>query len=112
MLYDQIINNNRKCVVTYVDYSAAFDSISHKFMDTTLTKAGASRKSRAMLRAIYSVTQGRVRVRGINGPTSYQTHSTLTEGWFRAILSRLYCSNYAAIRHQGQRDEVRTHSAH
>ena len=67
MLYDQIINNNKKCVVTYADYSAAFDSISHKFMDATLTKTGASRKIRSMLRAIYSVTQGRARVRGING---------------------------------------------
>ena len=60
-------NNNKKCVIAFIDYSAAFDSVSHKFMDVTLAAAGASRKSRAIFRAIYSVTKGMVRVNGILG---------------------------------------------
>ena len=52
VLYDQIIRKNSKCIVTYIDYTAAFDSISHKFMDSTLGAAGASGKSRAIFRAI------------------------------------------------------------
>ena len=35
ILYDYIIKNNKSCVVTFIDYTAAFDSISHKFMDAT-----------------------------------------------------------------------------
>ena len=49
LLYDQVIKKDRSCVVTFIDYTAAFDSISHKFMDSTLANAGASRKSRAIL---------------------------------------------------------------
>ena len=35
-----------------IDYSAAFDSVSHKFIDTTLQEAGASVKTRRLFRAI------------------------------------------------------------
>ena len=71
VLYDQVINNNSKCVVTYIDYTAAFDSVSHKFMDATLAKAGASAKSRAIFRAIYEAATGMARVKGIDGQTIY-----------------------------------------
>ena len=67
VLYDQIIRKDTKCVVTYIDYTAAFDSISHKFMDSTLAAAGASRKSRAIFRAIYSVATGVARARSTDG---------------------------------------------
>ena len=67
VLYDFIIKNNKSCVITFIDYTAAFDSISHKFMDVTLAKAGASRKSRAIFRAIYSATTGSARVRSTDG---------------------------------------------
>ena len=71
VLYDQIINANSKCVVTYIDFSAAFDTVSHKFMDSTLAKAGASRKSRAMFRAIYAAAAGIARVNGTDGKYVY-----------------------------------------
>ena len=71
VLYDQIIRKNSKCVVTYIDYTAAFDSISHKFMDHTLGEAGASRKSRAIFRAIYRVATGVARARGIDGKYTF-----------------------------------------
>ena len=71
VLYDQIINGNSKCVVTYIDFSAAFDTVSHKFMDATLAKAGASRKSRAIFRAIYSAAAGVARVNGTDGKYVY-----------------------------------------
>ena len=38
--------------VTFIDYSAAFDSVSHRFIDEMLAKAGASNKLRAMFRAV------------------------------------------------------------
>ena len=71
VLYDQVIKKNSTCIVTYIDYTAAFDSVSHKFMDATLAKAGASTKSRAIFRAIYEAATGIARVRGIDGTTIY-----------------------------------------
>ena len=41
--------------------------LSHKFIDETLKKAGASRKSRAIFRAIYRVASGIARVQGLDG---------------------------------------------
>ena len=71
VLYDQIIKRKKSCVVTYIDYTAAFDSISHKFMDATLANAGATRKSRAIFRAIYRAATGMARVKGVDGETIY-----------------------------------------
>ena len=67
MLYDHIINGNHNCTITYIDFKAAFDSVSHKFLDATLAKAGASRKTRAIFRAIYEVAAGVVRAKGTDG---------------------------------------------
>ena len=67
MLYDQIINGNTRCIVTYIDYTAAFDSVSHKYLDVALKDAGASRKTRAIFRSIYEVAAGVARVNGIDG---------------------------------------------
>ena len=63
VIYDHFIRNNKKCVVTFIDFAAAFDSVSHKFLDEALANAGAKRKTRALLRAIYSAAQGAVQIR-------------------------------------------------
>ena len=67
VIYDNIIVNNKNCVVTYIDFAVAFDSVSHKFLDEALAKAGAKCKTRAMLRAIYAAAQGAAQVRSDNG---------------------------------------------
>ena len=67
VMYDNIIRNNKQCVVTYIDFAAAFDSVSHKFLDEALAAAGAKRKTRALLRAIYSAAQGAVQIRDETG---------------------------------------------
>ena len=36
-------------------YSASFDSVYHKFLNTTLKKVGASNKSQSLFRTIYKV---------------------------------------------------------
>ena len=79
-MYDQAINNNKSCVVTFIDYSAAFDSVSHKFMDVTLAKAGASRKSKAIFHTIYSVTSGITRVKGTDRKTIYSVKFRVGRG--------------------------------
>ena len=67
LLYHAIVNGEISCIVTYIDYKAAFDTVSHKFLDATLARAKAKRKSRAMFRAIYSVATGKARVQGTLG---------------------------------------------
>lgn len=50
--------------MVFIDYSAAFDSVSHKFIDATLQKAGASNKLRAMFRAVYKSATAYTTVKG------------------------------------------------
>ena len=66
--------------LTFIDYSAAFDSVSHKFLDRSLAKAGASRKTRAMFRTIYKAACGMARVRGLNGKTIYSKSFKVRRG--------------------------------
>ena len=60
LLTQKIIELGRQVNVTYLDFSAAFDSMSMLAIDTALQAAGASRKSRAMVRAIYGVARAHV----------------------------------------------------
>ena len=80
LLYDYIIKGKKKCVVTFIDYKAAFDSVSHKFIDMVLTRAGASRKCRAIFRAIYDASKGIVRVNGILGQKVYSNAFNIGRG--------------------------------
>ena len=41
--------------ITFIDYTAAFDTVSHKFLDEALAEAGAPIKARAMFRAVYGL---------------------------------------------------------
>ena len=61
-LYDFVVTGDLKCIITFIDYKAAFDSVSHKFIDKVLKKAKVSRKCRAIFRAIYEAASGKVRV--------------------------------------------------
>lgn len=39
----------------FIDYKVGFDSISHKFIDETLRKAGVSTKAKVIFRTIYTI---------------------------------------------------------
>ena len=52
-LFEKMMQLGRSLTVSYIDYSASFDTVSHKFLDKALADAGASNKVRAMFRAIY-----------------------------------------------------------
>ena len=53
LLIDSVLEIGSSCVLTFVDFAAAFDTVSHKLLDEALAEAGASDKSRALFRAIY-----------------------------------------------------------
>ena len=80
VLYDQVINGDGKCVVTYIDYKAAFDSVAHKFLDLSLASAKASRKSRAIFRAIYAVASGVAKVKGTDGKIVFSRRFNIGRG--------------------------------
>ena len=54
--------------------------MSHKYIDSVLARAGASRKCRAIVRAIYDVAQGMVRVNGILGKKIFSGKFDINRG--------------------------------
>jgi hypothetical protein len=64
-----VIKAESSCVVTFIDFSAAFDTVSHFFLDQALEEAGASVKCRAIFREIYEKAKGRVKIRSPSGET-------------------------------------------
>ena len=67
VLCDKLISIGKSLAVVFVDYSAAFDSVSHKFVDSALKEAGASPKVRAMCRAIYHAAAAFTTVKEADG---------------------------------------------
>ena len=68
-LYEDMLERGEQLFVTFIDYSAAFDSVSHKFLDEALRKAGASNKTRSMFRAMYKAASAVTTVKDIDGKT-------------------------------------------
>ena len=53
--------------MTFIDYSAAFDSVSHKFLDQALKPAGVSNKSHPLFRAVYDEASAVTKVPSTDG---------------------------------------------
>ena len=63
-LCQRIMQLGKSLAKVYIDYSTAFDTVSHKFLDTTFQQTGASNKLRAMFRAIYNSASAFTTVKG------------------------------------------------
>ena len=61
------LKNKQKSVITFIDFATVFDSVSYRFLDQTLEKVKASRKTHSMFRSIYAVSEDVVRVKGTGG---------------------------------------------
>ena len=66
-LCDTMLALGEKIAITFIDYSAAFDSVSHRFIDAALKQAKISTKIRAMYRAIYAVASAHTTVPAADG---------------------------------------------
>ena len=53
-LIQRVMQLGRNITLTFIDYSVAFDTVSHTFLDDALRRAGASNKVRAMFKTVYS----------------------------------------------------------
>ena len=90
-IYEDTLEQGREICATFIDYSAAFDSVSHKFIDSTLQDAGASIKTRRMFRAIYLAASAVTKVNNANGSVSYSDSFPIRRGVLQGdITSPVY----------------------
>ena len=64
---NMVLREGRRAVVTFIDYSAAFDTESQIFLDSALAEAGVSVKVRRIVVAIFAAATGVVRIRQPGG---------------------------------------------
>ena len=89
--YYDMLDTGKTLYATFVDYSAAFDSISHIFLDRALREAGASDKSRSLFRAVYSTASAVTRVASTDGTEVFSESFPINRGVLQGdILSPIY----------------------
>ena len=64
---NMILRESREAVVTFIDYTAAFDTESQVFLDEALSCAGVSIKIRRVIQSIFNAASGCVRIRNPDG---------------------------------------------
>ena len=64
---NMVLREGRRAVVTFIDYSAAFDTECQIFLDSALAEAGVSVKVRRIVQAIFAAATGVVRIRQPGG---------------------------------------------
>ena len=64
---NMILRESREAIVTFIDYTAAFDTESQMFLDEALGSAGVSCKVRRVIQSIFNAASGCVRIRNPDG---------------------------------------------
>ena len=64
---EMILREGRQAAITFIDYSAAFDTESQMFLDEALAEAGVGAKVRRIVQAIFAAATGVVRLRHPDG---------------------------------------------
>ena len=90
---DMVLREGRQYVVTFIDYSAAFDTESQLFLDSALAEAGVNSKVRRIVQAIFAAATGVVRIRQQDGALRCRNHLTSREACCRGISSHPYASS-------------------
>ena len=86
-----VIELRTRLCVTFLDLRQAFDSISHACLEEALRDAGASDKSIAMFRAIYTMAKGSVRLTGADGTRLTSREFDIGRGVLQGdLISPLY----------------------
>jgi exonuclease III/alkylhydroperoxidase family enzyme len=90
-LMDEVLLSQETCVITFIDFVAAFDSVSHKFLEAALLEAGASEKSRAMFKAIYSKSTARIRLKTPGGEEVFSSPFPVDRGVLQGDIFSPLC---------------------
>ena len=77
---EMLLREGREAVITFIDYSAAFDTESQKFLDEALGVAGVSTKIRRVIQAIFRVAHGCVRIRRNDGTFAHSEQFDISRG--------------------------------
>ena len=64
---NMVLREGRQAVVTFIDYSAAFDTESQLLLDSALAETGISSKVRRIVQAIFAAATGVARIRRQDG---------------------------------------------
>ena len=75
-----VLRESRTAVITFIDYTAAFDTESHVFLDEALSYAGVSIKVRRLIQSIYKVAHGCVRISKPDGSFEYSDVFDINRG--------------------------------
>ena len=90
-IYEDMLERGEELFATFIDYSAAFDSVSHKFLDRALKEAGASNKTRSMFRAMYAAASAATKVVGTDNRQVLSAKFPINRGVVQGdIVSPLY----------------------
>lgn len=91
MVCQKMIEMGESIAISFIDYSAAFDTISHKFLDEALEAAGAPVKIRALFRAIYDAASAFTTVPDIDGKSTSSSTFPINRGVLQGgITSSLF----------------------
>ena len=88
-----ILREDRQAVITFIDYSAAFDTESQMFLDEALAETGVGAKVRRIVQAIFATTTGVVRLRHLDGTMKLSEPFDIARG----VLQGDICSPVAFI---------------
>ena len=86
-----ILREQRRAVVTFIDYTAAFDSESYLFLDEALRCAGISIKVRRIIRCIFKAASGCVRLRKPDGSTRLSDLFDICRGVLQVDIFSAVC---------------------
>ena len=75
-----ILREGRQAVITFIDYSAAFDTESQLFLDEALAEAGVDAKVRRIVQAIFAAATGVVRIRQADGSVELSNPFNIARG--------------------------------
>ena len=75
-----LLRESKPAILTFIDYSAAFDTESHYFLDEALSNAGVSVKLRRIVQAIFKSATGCVRVMNPDGSVDHSEPFDISRG--------------------------------
>ena len=87
-----VLREGRQAVVTFIDYSAAFDTESQLFLDSALAETRISSKVRCLVQAIFAAETGVVvRTRYHDGGVDISEPFNITRGVLQGDIFSLVC---------------------